>query len=268
VDIIVTSVGAAHQDGAEGDFIRQVVAPITERNLRIVTRPDTRFIQRWSERGETHPAFASCINMSRLAGEYIFEAMVGADDQGFDAAIVGCFGDPQLPECEAGLTIPVVGFGKVGMAAAAALGKRIGIVTPAPMLVDITFKQAESYGFGDMVVDVIATPETAAEQEAAIMNAGDCIKVFHDLARQLIAKGADVILPGCGLQSPALRLAPGVEDEWPEGVRHVDDVPVVDLLGAAGLFAEHQAMVRRMHGNSSGNGADRAVPLRAGFWES
>lgn len=268
MDIIVTSVGAAMEVGHEGDFIRQVVAPITERNLAIATRPDTRFIQRWSEAGETHPAFASCVNMSRLAGDYIYPAMTGADVQGFAAGIVGCFGDPQLSECQSGLSIPVVGFGKAGMAAAAELGKRIGIITPAPMLVDITFRQAADYGYGDMIVDVIATPETAAEQEAAIVNAGDCIAVFHDLARKLIAKGADVILPGCGLQSPALRLAPGVEADWPDGVRHVDGVPVVDLLGVAGLFAERAAIVQQMHASGSARGADRSIPLAPGFWES
>ncbi|MEQ6333931.1 aspartate/glutamate racemase family protein [Sphingobium sp. MK2] len=266
MDIIVTSVGAARKNGPEGDFIRQVIAPITERNLSLGTSAQTRFVQRWSEEGETHPAFASCVHLSRLAGDYIYPAMKGADEQGFDAAIVGCFGDPQLDQCEAGLSIPVIGFGKAGMAAAAELGKRIGIVTPAPMLIEPTFRQAADYGYGEMVIDVIATPETAAEQEEAVVNAGPSIKIFHELARKLIAKGADVILPGCGLQSPALRLAPGVEDEWPGGVRHIDGVPVVDLLGVVGLYAERAAMIQHMHGRGC-NGV-KAVPLSAGFWES
>lgn len=50
-------------------------------------------------------------------------------------------------------------------------------------------------------------------------------------ARELIADGAELLIPGCGLLFPALRLAPGAEKEYPHGLTEVDGVPVVDVMG-------------------------------------
>jgi hypothetical protein len=77
-----------------------------------------------------------------------------------------------------------------------------------------------------------------AEQEKAIIDARRTIESFTVAARKLIASGADIIIPGCGLTSPALRLAPGAEKEYPRGFIEVDGVPIVDVLSNALLMAE------------------------------
>jgi len=67
----------------------------------------------------------------------------------------------------------------------------------------------------------------------ALMDAHREIKAFKEVAGELVADGADVLIPACGLMSPALLLAPGAEKEYPNGLTEVDGVPVMDAIGAA-----------------------------------
>ena len=64
-------------------------------------------------------------------------------------------------------------------------------------------------------------------------DARPAIEAFSAAARELIAGGAEVIIPGCGLLSPALRFATGAEMEYPMGFREVDGVPIADIYGSA-----------------------------------
>ena len=72
----------------------------------------------------------------------------------------------------------------------------------------------------------------------AVTDARHGIEAFKKVARELIADGADVLLPFASVFSFALRLAPGVEKEYPNGVTEVDGVPVMDVVGATVKAAE------------------------------
>ncbi len=54
-----------------------------------------------------------------------------------------------------------------------------------------------------------------------------------------------MIIPACSLMSPAMRLAPGAEKDYPQGVTEVDGVPIADVLGDAITLAESLASLRR-----------------------
>ena len=81
-------------------------------------------------------------------------------------------------------------------------------------------------------------PETAEEQPQALLDAHHGIEAFKKVARELIADGADVLIPACGLMAPALRLTPGAEREYPDGLVTIDGVPVLDVLGVTVKMAE------------------------------
>jgi len=55
---------------------------------------------------------------------------------------------------------------------------------------------------------------------------------------ELIADGAEVLIPGSSLMAPALRLAPGAEKEYPNGLTEVERVPIMDVMGATAKIAE------------------------------
>ena len=75
-------------------------------------------------------------------------------------------------------------------------------------------------------------------QERGLVDARPVIEEFVQVGRQLIATGAEVLIPGCGLLAPCLRFAPGCETDYPQGLTHVDGVPIVDIYGATIRAAE------------------------------
>ena len=54
---------------------------------------------------------------------------LAAQENGFDAYVMGHFQDPGLYELRSALTIPVVGTGEATLLAASQLGRRLGLVT-------------------------------------------------------------------------------------------------------------------------------------------
>jgi allantoin racemase len=74
------------------------------------------------------------------------------------------------------------------------------------------------------------------------------LEKFHESARALIRDGADVIIPG---EAPLCVLLAR------NGVNRIDDVPVLDALGATIKMAETMVDLRRSSGIS---------PARAGYY--
>ena len=68
---------------------------------------------------------------------------------------------------------------------------------------------------------------------------------LDNLMSCVIAMGAEVLIPGCGLMAPCLRFAPGCESEYPQGLTHVDGVPIVDIYGATVRAAETLVAFKR-----------------------
>lgn len=230
--ILVANIAAAAEHSAGGQFIRDTLAPLTRRNI-LMTAPHAEVVMRFASEGRDHPAFASCKYLPQLNDEAIYAALADAQTQGFDGAIIGCFGDPYLDVIRAHLDIPVVGFGESALLMAAMVGSKIGLVASADMLVDKTRAQVEAYGLGRRLAGVVASTETPQQQEMSLVNASHALECFQQQARTLIDRGADVLIPACGLTSPALRLTPGMEQRYPHGLTQVDGVPVIDVMGAA-----------------------------------
>lgn len=76
------------------------------------------------------------------------------------------------------------------------------------------------------------------------------IESFRQVARELIADGAEVLIPGCMVMTSAMRIASGCEEEYSNGLTEVDGVPVVDVVGAASKLAE--VLVSLKKGGSTG----------------
>ena len=261
--ILVTNIPAVVPCGPAADYVRETLVPLTRANAMQVAAPGTELVFRFCARGEAHPAFADFRHLPRLNPQAMRVAVRQAEAEGFDAAILGCFGDPFLVQCRGDVSIPVAAFGESSMLLAASMGRRFGIVAPSSFLVEPIRRQVASYGLTDRLADVCASAEPAAEQEHGLLDARDTIGYFRAAARRLIAAGADVIIPGCGLLSPALRLAPGAVHDYPRGCTEVDGIPVVDIVAASVLAAESLLRLRRAgaayHGSWSG-GEQSRVP--------
>ena len=118
------------------------------------------------------------------------------------------------------------------------MGHKLGLVTISPYNVFEMEHLIEKYGLKERYAGTRPNPETGEEQGAALIDARHAIESFKKVGRELISDGAELLIPGCGLLSPALRLAPGAENEYPNGLTEVDGVSVVDVMGETLKIAE------------------------------
>jgi Asp/Glu/hydantoin racemase len=203
-----------------------------------VRQPDTEFTFRFPTWGVTDLDGFFYSFIDQLNARSVFHAAVRAEREGYDAVLITCFGDPMLWAIRQAVNIPVVGLGESSMRLAAMMGHKFGVVTVSPYNIFEMEHAIEKYGLSHRYAGAVPNPESGEQQVKAVKNAGPAIDAFKAAASVLIDKGAEVIIPGCGLLSPALRFTPGVEERYPNGFTEVDDVPVLDVLGSAVKDAE------------------------------
>lgn len=233
--ILLANIGVSEKDGF---FVKEMMAPTWKKNLDLVRRPDTEIVLRSSEwgvlgmEGLFHPA------IDKLNTQLIFTLCRNAEKEGFDAVLITCFGDPMLHQVRAWVDIPVLGIGEACYHTATMMGRKFGIVHVTETVAQECADGVEEMGFGKYLAGVIPTPESPEEQVHALLDAHDTIEVFKGLGRKLIDKGAEVLIPACGLMAPSLRVAPKCEDIYPNGFTEVDGVPIMDVLGVGLKYAE------------------------------
>ena len=116
------------------------------------------------------------------------------EHDGYDAAIIGCFGDPGLDGYREIVDMLVVGPASASMALGVTLGNRFGIVTVTESIVHSLRRLAWDTGVLDALATVrfIDTPvlEVHKNRETAVQ------KMVVE-GRRAIADGADTLVLGC-----------------------------------------------------------------------
>jgi Asp/Glu/hydantoin racemase len=243
--ILVANVAVAEKESETGQFLRNVLVPLWRRNMDLVRQPATEFTFRFPAWGVTGLDGFFYSYIDQLNARSVFHAVVHAEQEGFDAVLVTCFGDPMLWAIRQALNIPVVGLGESSMLLAAMMGHKFGVVTVSPYNVFEMEHTIEKYGLTNRYAGAAANPEGGDRQVEAVVDAGPAVAAFKTAAAPLIERGAEVIIPGCGLLSPALRLVPGVEDQYPDGFTEVNGAAVMDVMGCAVKMAETLVGLKR-----------------------
>ena len=109
-------------------------------------------LQGWASPGvvvETRSANFNGVIESQY-DEYLYvprllEAVEQIEGDGFDAALVGCFGDPGLDGVRELARMPVVGPAEASLHVAAMLADRFGIITATPEIRSPLYRLAERY---------------------------------------------------------------------------------------------------------------------------
>lgn len=219
-------------------FVMDMLLPAWKKNFALVRDEDTEMVARFSRWG-IHGQDAFFYHyMDALNSQHVFQAALHAQEEGYDGVLVMCFGDPMLEHIRQAIDIPVVGLGESAMYQAARMGNAFGIVAISELNAIELAHTVHKYGLSDKFVGCESINETAMEQGGALLNAQHGIEHFQIAARKLIDRGAEVIIPGCGILSPALRLAIGCEDAYPNGVTEVDGAAVVDIISTGLLAAQ------------------------------
>jgi len=211
-------------------------------NLRTVARPDTRVEIHYVRHSAyvVHSYYTEMLN-----NIWLLDGVIEAEQQGYDAVIIGCADDPGIREARQAVDIPVVAPTEAAMMLACSLGSRFGMITVMPELVAFCERNIRNYGMESRVARPVRVHDIGEDWVNAlfemIVNPKVLFPEVEELCRACIQDGAEVILPCCCALSPALSLA---------GYREVPGtgVPVVDVTHAAVKLAETLVDLKRTAG--------------------
>ncbi|UCE31238.1 MAG: racemase [Burkholderiales bacterium] len=165
---------------------------------------------------------------------------IRAQREGFDAYAMCTMPNPMIREIRSLVEIPVTGYGESSALLACQLGRKFGVLTFIPAMVDLYAERIAEYGLSDRCVGVRYTGFGFHDVLAGYSDPGPLIERFMESARGFVRdSGADVLVGGS--MPLSLLLAR-------EGVSRVDDVPVVDGLAATLKMAEMMVELRRVSG--------------------
>jgi Asp/Glu/hydantoin racemase len=119
------------------------------------------------------------------------------------------------------------------------LGSRFGLMLFIDRLAPRYMEQIEATGLGARCAGIGPTGVTFQEVQRGFETPGPVIDKFRKAARDLIARGADVIIPG---EIPLNVLLAS------EGVNRVDDTPLIDSLGLTIKMTETFVDLRALTG--------------------
>lgn len=144
---------------------------------------------------ESGPASIEGAFDDALSAVGIVTRAIEAEQEGIDAVIVDCMGDPGLDAAREAVSIPVLGPGETTMHIAALLGHKFSVVTILDRVCPILEKHARIYG----VHDKLASVRPVNIEVNSIEDNPE--KLLHALTAQSISAirddKADVIVLGC-----------------------------------------------------------------------
>lgn len=171
---------------------------------------------------------------------------VEAEREGYDAFVMGSFSEPFLREMRTAVDIPVVSLTEAALLTGCSLGARIGLISNAPNVAYMTRLSVAKHHLEARVLDV--TSLTPAMDEYALIAARDepsaLIAAFTETARELIGRGADVIVPAEGVMAEIFAR---------QQLTRIDKAVVIDVFAAAWSQALGLVRLRR-----AGIGTSRA----------
>lgn len=170
--------------------------------------------------------------------QWIVQALQ-AQEQGYDAFAMCTIPNPLIREIRTLIDIPVVGYGEASFHMACQMGRSFGVLLFIDSMAPLLQEQIAQYGLASRCAGVDGVGFTFQDVLPAFENPDSLIDRFRDSARAMIARGADVIVPG---EMP-LNVLLAVN-----GVSQVDGVPIIDGLAITIKTAEMLADLRRTTG--------------------
>jgi allantoin racemase len=219
---------------------------VLREHIARVVRPDTEVVVHGTHAG-THGhkktdgpstdvgfAYFQALHMHQFA-----YAAVLAEERGFDAFAVATLPEPGLREIRSLVSIPVVGYGESAMLTACQLGLKFGVLLFIQEMIPQIEMNVRNHGLEGRCAGIRHVGFSSSEVLPSSGLPARVLDIFHERARQLIAAGADVIIPGEAPLSVHLARA---------GINRVDDVPILDGIACTLKSAETMVDLRRQLG--------------------
>jgi allantoin racemase len=210
-----------------------------------VTRPDTEVTQWFIEK---YAGSLQNMYLAAVTAMPIVNRIIKAEQEGFDAVILGCHGDGGVQIARSVVHIPVVGPCEASMAVGSFIGERFAMITIREQYLRLLEYNIRLFGFEDRFIknrpvrwldrwlwdDMMDAHRGKPER---------LLELFEKTALECVRDGADTILvPGFPFGA-ALSVA---------GYTHVANtgVPIVDGAAAAFKMAETLADLRKSVGTT------------------
>jgi allantoin racemase len=246
----------------------RVITPIVTQGFRDAEQfstyagPGTEISQVGIERG---PASIECEFDECLAVPDTVAKALDAEQDGVDAVVIDCMGDPGVRPAREVVQILVLGPAETCMHVASMLGHRFSVVTVLDSVVPMLENQARVYGVADNMASArsvdIPVLELEEDRERTVKALVDeSVKAVQD-------DGAHVVIFGCtGMMGCAAAVEEGLVARGLTGVPVIDPVPttiqMAEGLVRAGLRHSKRTYpeppVKRIVGFDVPNRANRA----------
>jgi Asp/Glu/hydantoin racemase len=196
-------------------------------HFKRVARPDTEIVLHGMHPGTYRSNYPGedirHASLQYLHSMQFFAAALRAQEEGFDAYAISTLPEPGLREIRGLVGIPVVGYGESAMLTSCMLGQRFGVLLFIQEMGRLIEDNVRGHGLQERFAGVRDVGFRFKDVLAAYDDPTDLFRRFETAARDLIAHGADVIIPG---EAPLCVLLAA------HGVSSVDGVPVLDSLSA------------------------------------
>jgi allantoin racemase len=160
----------------------------------------------------------------------VISAVVDAEGEGADAAIIACFDDTGVDAARCRVDMPVIGICEAALLMASPLAKRIAVVTTLARSIVPIEDLVQRYGFaGRVKVYAADIPVLSLEDPASNARA----RLEGEVARA-VEEGAEAIVLGCA----------GMAD-LADALQLKFERPVIDGVSAAVMVAEGLVRLRR-----------------------
>lgn len=140
------------------------------------------------------PESIECMYDEETVAPFVIEAVVRTEEEGADAAVIYCFGNPALEGAREAVSIPVVGLGEAAEVAAMPLGDRFGIISTLPEAVPRHYRKARLLGTDAKLAAVVPLGLKVLE----LRERARVIEAALAAGHELLARGAQVVVLGCG----------------------------------------------------------------------
>ena len=136
----------------------------------------------------------------RCAAQAIANALT-AQEQGYDAFVIGNFQEAGLAEARSAVRIPVIGLGEATMLHACTLGRKIGLIATTPVHIPYHQDQIARHGLHRRVIAVQAVQADVGRFNRAFDDEREyrsLREAFVGKAEPMLGLGIDVIIPAGG----------------------------------------------------------------------
>jgi allantoin racemase len=174
---------------------------------------------------------------------YILEKVKWAEENGYDAVVIDCFGDPALDAARELVNIPVVGANHASTFLAAQLAQRFSIINILPETEPLVRSLLAKYGLASHLasIETINVPVLELEKEPETT----VDKVVRAAERAYREHGAYAVVLGCtGMSALAEEAQKRLEKR---GIR----IPVIEPLRAAIYTAISWALMGASHSRAA-----------------